>query len=77
MSLSSPDRDDSEEDEPEDAPPLIAEDMALSGSIFSSGRVSTVILLSSSCWMIRDMALLSSTMSVPEVLVVRAAAICI
>jgi len=36
-----PDRDDREEDE-ELLPPLMAEDMVLSGSIFSSGSVSTV-----------------------------------
>ena len=66
-----------EEDEPEDVPPLMAEDMALSGSIFSSGRVSTVILLLSSCWMMSCMEVSSSTMSVPVEVVFRAAATCI
>ena len=55
----------------------MAEDMALSGSIFSSGRVSTVILLLSSCWMMSCMEVSSSTMSVPVEVVFRAAATCI
>ena len=61
----------------EEEPPPTAEDMALSGSIFSSGRVSTVSLLSSSCWIIICMVVSSSTISVPEVLVFSAAATCI